>query len=261
MGIVNVTPDSFHDGGRTVEVQAAVARGLQLAREGADWLDVGGESTRPGAAPVPADEEARRVVPVIRGLRGHLPGLPISVDTQKAVVARQALEAGASAVNDVSALADPDMAAVVAAAGCDVVLMHMRGTPADMQVDPRYDDVVEDVCAWLLARVAVARGAGIAPERIHLDPGIGFGKTVEHNLALIRHLPRLVATGYPVVVGASRKSFIGRVLDLPSTEDRLEGSLAVAALAAWSGAAAIRVHDVRETRRVVDLVAAVRGQP
>ena len=252
MGILNVTPDSFHDGGRHDAVQAAVARGLQLATEGADWIDVGGESTRPGAA-----EE--RVVPVIRALRAELPGLPISIDTRKAAVAVGAIEAGASAVNDVSALGDPAMAGVVAQADCQLVLMHMLGTPATMQREPGYHDVVADVASFLDERLARAVQAGIPRARIWLDPGIGFGKTAVHNLSLVRGIPRLAELGQRVLLGASRKSFIGQVLELPGTEDRLEGSLAVAAVATWLGVHMLRVHDVLATRRVLRMVAALQG--
>jgi len=259
MGISNVTPDSFHDGGRWSSVEQAVEGALIMAEQGADWIDVGGESTRPGAPPVAAELERERVVPVIRALRQARPELRISVDTAKASVACAALEAGASAVNDVTALGDPEMAAVVASAGCDLMLMHMRGTPRTMQADPRYDDVVVEVRDHLLERAERAVAAGIPRERLWIDPGIGFGKTVEHNLALLRGLPALVETGLPVLVGASRKSFIGHVLGLADTNERLEGSLAVASIATWLGAAMLRVHDVRATRRAVDLAAAVAG--
>ncbi|MBN1337234.1 MAG: dihydropteroate synthase [Deltaproteobacteria bacterium] len=259
MGILNVTPDSFHDGGRYLDAARAVDRALGMADEGADWVDVGGASTRPGALPVPPEVQADRILPVVRDLVHLRPALTVSVDTGSAWVARRALDAGASVINDVDALSDPDMAAVVAEAGASVVLMHMRGTPADMQDDPRYDDVVGEVRAFLLGRAARAHAAGVVRDRILVDPGIGFGKTADHCLALIRGLPTLAATGYPVVVGPSRKSFIGRVLDLPDTHDRLEGSIAAAVLAVWLGAAVVRVHDVRETRRAVDLAAAIQG--
>ena len=259
MGILNVTPDSFHDGGRFVDPARALARADAMVAAGADWIDVGGESTRPGAPPVGADQERDRVVPVIQALRQAHPGISISVDTTKASVAHAALEAGASAVNDVSALADPELADVVAAAGCDLMLMHMQGTPRTMQHAPRYDDVVAEVCDFLLARVAQAVAAGIDRERVWIDPGIGFGKTVTHNLVLLRSLPVLVATGLPVLLGASRKSFIGQVLGLPATGDRLEGSLAVAALAAAAGVAMLRVHDVQATRRAAHMAFAVAG--
>jgi len=262
MGILNVTPDSFHDGGRHCDAQRALTQGRRMAAEGADWIDVGGESTRPGAQPVDPAQERRRVVPVIRALRRALPAMPISVDSSRASVAQAALQAGATAVNDVSALGDPEMAWLAAESGCDLVLMHMRGSPTDMQREPRYDDVVAEDREFLLARAQRAMEAGVARQRIWIDPGIGFGKTVEHNLALIRGLPVLSDSGFPVLLGASRKSFIGHLLDLPSTEDRLEGSLSVAALAVWLGARMLRVHDVLQTRRAVDVAVAIRrSQP
>ncbi len=259
MGILNVTPDSFHDGGLYLDSACAVDQGARMADEGADWVDVGGESTRPGAEPVPPETQIERVVPVIRALARLRPSLALSIDTGHASVARAAIEAGATVVNDVRALVDPAMAPLVAEAGCSLILMHMRGTPADMQVDPRYDDVVAEVRTWLLERAGRACGAGVPADRVLLDPGIGFGKTADHCLALIRGIPVLAAAGHPVVVGPSRKSFIGRVLDLPHTRDRLEGSLAAAVLAVWLGASVVRVHDVRETRRAIDLAAAIQG--
>ncbi len=259
MGITNLTPDSFHDGGRYVDPDVALHHIESMVRDGADWIDIGGESTRPGAAPVPADQERERVVPVIRALRQRHPDLPISIDTAKASVAMAALEAGASAVNDVSALGDPDMAGVVASAGCELMLMHMRGTPRTMQRAPRYVDVVAEVRDFLLVRAERAVSAGIRRDRLWLDPGLGFGKTVEHNLALVRGLPSLVDTGLPVLLGASRKSFIGAVLGLPHSSERLEGSIAVASLAVFLGVRMLRVHDVGATRRAVDMAWAVRG--
>lgn len=259
MGILNVTPDSFHDGGSFVAVEAALRQVDTMVAQGADWIDVGGESTRPGAPEVSADEELARVVPIIQAVRRAHPRLCVSVDTAKAAVAHAALQVGATAINDVTALGDPEMSGVVAAAGCPLMLMHMQGTPRTMQHEPRYGDVVDEVCAFLLDRVERAERAGISRERVWIDPGIGFGKTVEHNLALLRGMPTLVATGLPVLVGASRKSFIGRVLHQPRTEERLEGSLAVASLAAWLGASMVRVHDVQATRRAVDMAWAVRG--
>jgi dihydropteroate synthase len=259
MGILNVTPDSFHDGGRFLDPRAALARAEAMVRDGADWIDVGGESTRPGAPAVSEDDERARVVPIIRALRQAHPTLPISIDTAKASVARAALEAGATGVNDVTALGDPAMAPLVAQARCPLFLMHMQGSPATMQRDPSYRDVVSEVRDHLLARVELACAAGVPRSRLWIDPGIGFGKTLEHNLALLRELPTLVATGIPVLLGASRKSFIGSVLDLPRTEDRLEGSLAVASLATWMGVGMLRVHDVQATHRAVTLAAAIRG--
>ncbi len=259
MGIVNVTPDSFSDGGRLADVEAAVDHGLRLVDEGAAILDIGGESTRPGADPVDAAEEIARVPPVIEGLRAAGWTGPISIDTMKPAVARAAVAAGATMWNDVSALGfTPDSLATAAELGCDVVLMHMKGEPRTMQADPRYGDVVAEVTAWLAARAGAAIAAGVARERIWLDPGIGFGKTVDHNLALTAHLDRLTATGFPVLYGASRKRTIQSV-DPSATDpaDRLGGSLALALEAARNGASIIRVHDVRETVQALALQAAV----
>jgi len=242
MGVVNVTPDSFSDGGRYLAARDAVARGHELVAEGAGILDVGGESTRPGAEPVGAEEELRRVVPVLEGLAGA--GARLSIDTTKAEVARAALAAGAGVVNDVSALRfDPELAGVVAAVDCDVCLMHMQGEPRTMQQDPRYDDVVADVEAFLEERLAFAVSEGIAEERVWLDPGIGFGKTAAHNLELLRRLDELVALGRPVVVGTSRKSFLGRLTGREVGE-RVAGTIATSVLALERGAAIFRVHDV-----------------
>jgi dihydropteroate synthase len=246
MGIVNVTPDSFSDGGLFLDAGAAVEHGCQLVREGAHILDVGGESTRPGAEPVSAQEELRRVVGVVEGLAARLAGTQISIDTSKAVVARAALAAGAGLVNDVSALrADPGMAELVAASGADCCLMHMLGEPRTMQVQPRYEDVVDEVKAFLEQRMELAERAGIDEQRILLDPGIGFGKTVEHNLALLRRLDELVALGRPVVVGTSRKSFLGRIArGAEEPKGRLAGTIATNVIALERGASVFRVHDV-----------------
>ena len=265
MGIVNVTPDSFSDGGRLTSVEAAVAHGLRLVEQGADILDIGGESTRPGAEPVDADEEIARTVPVIAGLRAAGWAGPISIDTMKPAVARAAVAAGATMWNDVTALGfAPDSAATAADLGCEVVLMHMQGEPGTMQAEPRYDDVVAEVAAWLGARAEAAMAAGVARDRIWLDPGIGFGKTVAHNLALTAHLDRLTAGGFPVLFGASRKRMI-KSIDPAATEtgDRLGGSLALALEAARRGASIIRVHDVRETVQALAVQAAIAaaGQP
>ncbi|WP_292101168.1 dihydropteroate synthase [Brevundimonas sp.] len=260
MGIVNVTPDSFSDGGRLASAEAAVAHGLTQVEQGADILDIGGESTRPGAAPVAEAEEIVRVVPVIEGLRSVWDG-PISIDTMKPAVARAAVAAGATMWNDVTALGHaPDSLATAAGLGCDVVLMHMRGEPRTMQADPRYDDVVAEVTDWLVARADAAMAAGVARERIWLDPGIGFGKTTAHNLALTAHLDRLAATGFPVLYGASRKRTI-QAIDPTATDpaDRLGGSLALAQEAARAGASILRVHDVRETVQALAVQAAVAG--
>ena len=248
MGIVNVTPDSFSDGGRLASVEAAVAHGLTLVEQGADILDIGGESTRPGAEPVNAAEEIARTVPVIEGLRKSWHGA-ISIDTMKPEVARAAVEAGATMWNDVSALTfSRDSRAVAAELGCEVVLMHMKGEPRTMQDAPHYDDVVAEVGGALVERAEGAMAAGVARERIWLDPGIGFGKTAAHNLALTVNLERLAALGFPVLYGASRKRTIAAI-DPSATEpgDRLGGSLAMALEAARRGAGIIRVHDVRET--------------
>lgn len=255
MGILNVTPDSFSDGGRYLGVENAVARGIAMAEEGADFLDVGGESSRPGSDPVPAAEELRRILPVIEGLAGKV-ALPISVDTWKAGVARKALEAGATIVNDITAMtADPEMIQVAAEHAEGVVLMHMKGTPKTMQKDPRYDDVVTEVKDFLARRANEAKHAGI--RQILVDPGIGFGKSAKHNLELLRRLKDICELGYPVLVGPSRKSFIGAVLDLPP-EDRLEGTAGAVAVSIMNGAAVVRVHDVRAMVRVARIVDAVK---
>jgi dihydropteroate synthase len=246
MGVLNVTPDSFSDGGEYLDPGAAVAHGRELAAEGADLIDVGGESTRPGAEPVTAAVELERVLPVVEALAGE--SLPLSIDTSKAAVAQAALGAGAGFVNDVTALrADPAMAGVVADAGADVCLVHMLGEPRTMQDDPRYGDVVSEVRAFLEDRLRWAVGEGIAEERIWLDPGIGFGKTLEHNLELIRRLDEIVAIGRPVVFGASRKRFLGRLTGRPERE-RVVGTVAANVLAFERGAAMFRVHDVAATR-------------
>jgi dihydropteroate synthase len=261
MGIVNVTPDSFSDGGLFLDTQAAVAHGCELAAQGADILDIGGESTRPGAEPVGEAEELRRVVPVIErliaaggaaGECGGVSGPQISIDTSKAAVARAALAAGATLVNDVSALRhDPQMAEVVAESGADCCLMHMLGEPRTMQRDPRYGDVVDDVKAFLEERLRFAIDAGVAEERVLLDPGIGFGKTLHHNLQLLRRLGELAALGRPLVIGTSRKSFLGRLIaDARGREqpagvgERLPGTIATSVIAFERGATVFRVHDV-----------------
>jgi dihydropteroate synthase len=254
MGVLNVTPDSFSDGGAFVDPAAAIAHAQQMAADGADLIDVGGESTRPGAEPVTAGEELRRVLPVLEGMAGTV-SAPRSIDTSKAEVARAAIAAGVSFVNDVTALrADPGTAAVVAEAGVEVCLMHMRGEPRSMQDDPRYEDVVSEVKSFLEERLVFAVAEGISEERIWLDPGIGFGKTVEHNLELIRRLGEIAQIGRPVVVGASRKRFLG-ALTGRNEGDRLAGSLAAAVLAFDRGATMLRVHDVRPTRDALAVVA------
>lgn len=252
MGILNVTPDSFSDGGKFVDSATAVARGLQMAEEGADIIDIGGESTRPGSLPVPAGEEIRRTVPVIKKLRAET-GALISIDTCKTEVARAAVDAGADIINDISALADPGMAELAAGTGAGLVLMHMLGTPETMQKDPRYGDVVSEVHRFLEERAAFAVSRGVAPEQIALDPGIGFGKTDEHNLALLRGIPQLAASGFPVLIGASRKSFIGRISGR-GPDERLAGSLAAAVFSILRGAHILRVHDVKESCDAAKLV-------
>ena len=255
MGIVNVTPDSFSDGGEWFEREAAIAHGRRLAEEGATILDVGGESTRPYADPVPLDEERGRVVPVIEALAGT--GAQLSVDTMKLEVARDAIAAGATFVNDVTAFRhDPALAALVAEHGCDCCLMHMLGDPRTMQVDPRYDDVVSEVKAFLEERAAFAVSEGVAPERIALDPGIGFGKTVEHNLELLRRLDEIVALGFPVLVGTSRKGFLGRLAGREDPHDRVAATVATNVLALERGATLFRVHDVAPTADALAVAAA-----
>jgi len=259
MGILNVTPDSFSDGGAYRSLEEAVARGLLMEAEGAAILDVGGESTRPGAKPVPPDEEMRRVIPVIRGLAAKTKAV-ISVDTTKADVAREAAAAGARLVNDTSALAaDPGMAGVVRDTGCAVVLMHSRGTPETMQDDPQYEDTIEELTAELSERMEAAVAMGIDPERILVDPGIGFGKRLCDNLALHRHLDRLRILGRPIVFGPSRKSFIGSLTGAPPA-DRAFGTAAAVAAAVLRGAHVVRVHDVKEMRDVVEVAYAIRGE-
>lgn len=260
MGIVNVTPDSFSDGGHFLGHEAALAHARKLIADGADILDIGGESTRPGAAPVSEADEIARVVPLIAAIRAES-DLPISVDTMKPGVARAAVGAGATIWNDVAALRfSDDTLATAAALGCEVVLMHMLGEPRTMQDDPRYEDVVAEVEAFLLGRVEAAVAAGVAREKIWLDPGIGFGKTPAHNLALMAALPRLCGHGHRVLLGASRKRFIA-ALDPLATDAgmRLGGSLALALAGARAGVAAVRVHDVRETAQALKVQAAIGG--
>jgi len=257
VGVLNVTPDSFSDGGRYVSTQVALAHGRRLAAEGAAIVDVGGESTRPGAEPVPAELELARVLPVIEGLVGD--GIAVSIDTSKAVVAQAALAAGAVLVNDVTALrGDRAMATVVADAGADLCLMHMLGEPRTMQDDPRYDDVVGEVEAFLAERTEVAVAAGIARERIALDPGIGFGKTLDHNLELLRALPRLSALG-PLLLGVSRKRFLGALSGREIAEDRVAASVAAALYCYRGGAHLLRVHDVRATADALAVERALEG--
>jgi dihydropteroate synthase len=260
MGILNITPDSFYDGGRRGVVAQAVRDGIAMVEAGAEIIDIGGESTRPGSRPVSQDEEATRVLPVLHGLRREVK-VPISIDTYKSPVAQAALQAGADIINDISALRfDPDMISVVAREQVPVVLMHMQGTPRTMQAEPRYDDVVREVRDFLAAQLYEALDRGVAQEAVVIDPGIGFGKTLEHNLALLRGLPALAGLGQPLLVGASRKAFIGKVLGL-NADERLEGSLAAAVAAILNGANILRVHDVRETVRAARIADAIRYGP
>ncbi len=256
MGIVNVTPDSFSDGGLFLDPEAAIGHGLALLEQGADVLDIGGESTRPGSDPVSREEELARVIPVIEALTGRA---TISIDTSKAAVAEAAIAAGAKIVNDVTAFrGDPDMARVCAEGGVEVVLMHMLGSPKTMQGHPEYGDVVTEVMEFLLDRVAVAEQAGIERSKIWIDPGIGFGKTLEHNLALLRETARFVETGLPVLVGASRKAFIGRIDDSDEAH-RLGGTIAACLAAVERGAAMVRVHDVAQVAQAFRVRAAIDG--
>jgi dihydropteroate synthase len=261
MGVINVTPDSFSDGGRFLEPDLAVAHGLRLESEGAAMLDVGGESTRPGADAVPVDEERRRVLPVIEGLLAGAGKARISIDTSKVAVARDALQAGAALVNDVTAFrGDPEMAALVASSGADCCLMHMLGNPRTMQRNPHYDDVVSEVKSFLEERIAFATAQGVAEERIMIDPGIGFGKTIEHNLELLRRLDELVALGRPVVIGTSRKAFLGRITGREG-DDRLAATIASNVLAYVRGARVFRVHDVRPVLDALAVTAATVTAP
>ena len=257
MGIVNVTPDSFSDGGRFLDPERAIAHGCRLVAQGADILDIGGESTRPGAQAVSAEDELGRVEPVVAGLAGTA---PVSIDTSKALVAAAALDRGAEIVNDVTALrADPDLAGLCAERGCTVVLMHMLGSPRTMQDDPRYEDVVDEVRRFLAGRVEAAVSAGVAEERIWVDPGIGFGKTVEHNLELLRRLGEIATLGRPVVIGSSRKRFLGEITGRELGE-RLGGTIASNVLALAAGADVFRVHDVAEAREALDAAEAILGR-
>ena len=263
MGVLNVTPDSFSDGGLFLDPGAAVAHAETMAREGADVIDVGGESTRPGSRPVEAVEQVRRVVPVLRALRDRLPDTTLSVDTTRAEVAEAALAAGAHVINDISAgRDDPAMLPLSARTGSPVILMHMLGAPATMQIDPTYSDVTAEVAQFLRERLAAAVAAGVRPDRVLLDPGIGFGKTAEHNLQLLRHTADLAALGRPLVVGTSRKGFISKVLGLrdasrADTAGRVFGTAATVAWAVANGAAVVRVHDVGPISQVVRMVRSI----
>jgi dihydropteroate synthase len=251
-GVLNVTPDSFSDGGDFLDPERASARAAAMLDEGAQIIDVGGESTRPGSDPVSPEEELRRVVPVIRGIMAERPEAIVSIDTYRAGTAEAALQAGASVVNDVSALRrDPGMPDVVADAGCPVILMHMLGEPKTMQRDPHYDDVVREVRDFLAGRAERAVAVGVEEENIILDPGIGFGKTLEHNLVLLRHLDSLVELGFPVLVGASRKTFIGKITGVEEARERVFGTVAANVIACARGATFFRVHDVRANREAL----------
>lgn len=258
MGVLNVTPDSFSDGGRYFDPQAAVRRGLEMVEDGADFIDVGGESTRPGSEPIPLEEEMRRVLPVVEGLV-KVAAVPISIDTYKSEIARRALEAGAVIVNDISGLYfDPRIAEIAADHNASLVLMHIKGTPRTMQWNPEYNNVVEEVCEYLTEAISLAERQGIS--QIFVDPGIGFGKKLEHNLEVLRRLSEFKRFGYPVLVGASRKSFIGAILDLP-VEERLEGTAAAVAASILNGASVVRVHDVKEMNRIALVIDAIMGKP
>lgn len=257
MGVLNVTPDSFSDGGRFATVGEAIEAALQMVLDGVDIIDVGGESSRPGAKPISVEEELRRILPVVRGIRKRSE-IPLSIDTTKADVARAALEVGTDVINDISALrGDQAMPEVVAESDALLVLMHMKGAPQSMQTNPAYEDVVEEVFGFLHERIRVAEAEGIPRDRLWIDPGIGFGKRIDHNVALLRNLNRFTRLGLPILVGLSRKSFLGRLLELP-VEERLEGTLAANAVAIARGAEIIRVHDVKEGRRTADVAYSLR---
>ncbi len=259
-GVLNVTPDSFSDGGDFLDPAAAATRAAKMLDEGAHVVDLGGESTRPGSAPVPPQEEVRRVVPVVERILADRPDATISIDTHRAATAEAALDAGAAIVNDVTALrGDGRMARLVAETGCPVVLMHMLGEPRTMQRDPRYEDVVREVGDFLVERANHAIDAGVREENIILDPGIGFGKTLEHNLELLRSLDAIVALGHPVLVGASRKRFLGGITGVEEAKDRVFGTVAANVLALEKGAGLFRVHDVRANREALAVAAAIRG--
>ena len=258
IGILNVTPDSFSDGGSFLLPDQALARAEAMAEEGADLIDVGGESSRPGSVPVSVEEELRRVIPVIEQIAKHI-SLPISIDTCKSEVARQALSAGAQMINDISALQqDPEMAKVVSREEAPVVLMHMKGTPRTMQQNPRYESVIDEINRFFTERIRVAEQAGISRERIILDPGIGFGKATDHNLEIIRSLSQMGSLDRPILIGPSRKSFIGHILNLP-VQDRIEGTAVAVTAAVLAGASMVRVHDVKQMVRVVRLADSIRS--
>lgn len=256
MGVLNVTPDSFSDGGQFLDTEKAVEHGLRMAADGAAIIDVGGESTRPGSAPVSSDQQIGRVAPVIKALCAKT-YTPISIDTHRFDVARAALDAGAAMINDITALSDERMGELAAERQVPVILMHIQGTPETMQIEPKYDDVVSEVLDFLLSRANRAERLGIAPERIFIDPGVGFGKTLEHNLLLLRNIGRFVSTGYRVLVGTSRKSFIGKLTAKEKPADRIFGTAATVALCAAAGVSIVRVHDVAEMMDVLKVANAV----
>ena len=258
MGILNVTEDSFSDGGLYGKEDAAVNHALDMVEKGADIIDIGAESTRPGATPIEEDEQIRRVVPIIENLKKKT-SIPISIDTYSPAVAEAAIHAGASIINDITAMANPQMANLAANTGAAVVLMHMRGTPQTMQKDPHYENVVEEVLGFLLERADVAEKAGIEKNRIFIDPGIGFGKTIEHNLKLLKNLDKFSASGYRLLVGTSRKAFIGKITGKQLPAERTYGTAATVALAAAAGASIVRVHDVAEMKDVLKVTNAIRS--
>jgi dihydropteroate synthase len=258
MGILNITPDSFSDGGRFYSEEKAVQRALQMEEEGADFIDIGGESSRPGSEEVPLDEELRRVIPVLEAIVPRV-RIPVSIDTYKTEVARRAIECGAAMVNDIRALSEAGMQKLVAKTGVGVVLMHMKGRPGTMQNEPHYQSVVPEVVSFLQERMENAIAAGIKPEQIVIDPGIGFGKNLFHNLQILRSLDQFLELNRPVLVGSSNKSFIGKILDRP-VDQRLSGSLAAVAWASWKGVQIVRVHDVRATQDVLKMIRAISDQ-
>jgi dihydropteroate synthase len=258
MGILNVTPDSFSDGNRFFDPGRAVEHALQMVEDGADIIDIGGESTRPGAEAVTLDEELRRVIPVIEAIAKRV-SAPISIDTYKATVASRAIEAGASIINDISGLKfDPDMAGVAAGAGVPVILMHIKGTPRDMQKDPVYSDLISEILDYFGDSILIAETAGVDRSRMVIDPGIGFGKTIDHNLQILRNLSEFKELGMPILVGVSRKAFIGKILGGVGPDERLEGTAAAVAISIMNGANIVRVHDVKEMAKVVKVVDAIK---
>ncbi|HGJ65923.1 TPA: dihydropteroate synthase [bacterium] len=256
MGILNVTPDSFSDGGKFINIENALEQAQIMAKYGVDIIDIGGESTRPGAEPVSLEIELDRVIPVIENIKKSV-NICISIDTYKAIVAEKAINAGASIVNDISSLSDPDMSKIIADSGVPIILMHKKGTPKDMQINPNYNSVVDEIKHFFEDKIKLATDSGIQSDRIIIDPGIGFGKTVEHNLEIIRRLKEFKDLRKPILIGTSRKSFIGKVLHLDSPSDRIEGTSATVALSIANGADIIRVHDIKEMMRVARMADAI----